>query len=155
MSSQRRASGPDRPALSPTDVGRTVGRYLLAIHRRSEPEGRRVSTGELRRALGVSAASVTEMVAKLDDRGFVDHERYRGVRLTGDGRSLATTLAWRFCVVDRFFESVLDADLDDGTVYEIGYALPRDGLFRLHELAERPCVEECPEAASEGAGCPT
>ncbi len=35
--------------------------------------------------LDVSPASANEMIGKLQDRGFADHEKYKGVSLTGDG----------------------------------------------------------------------
>ncbi|WP_164471681.1 metal-dependent transcriptional regulator [Halosimplex salinum] len=135
-------------------IGGATGRYLLAIHRLSTAGTDRVSTGALRRSLDVSAASVTEMTAKLGDRGFVDYEKYRGVVLTGRGASLAVGLFRRFCAVTTFFESELDVALDDETVCEIAVTLPRDAVFRLRELTDRPCLDECPETASAQDGCP-
>jgi len=135
------------------EIEQTAGRYLLAIHRISDDEGSRVSTGELRERLDVSPSSVTEMVGKLDDRGLVDYEKYRGVRLTERGADVATGLAWRLCVVTNFFGSTLDTDLDDRTSYEIGFTLPADGVSRLRELVNHPCRESCPETDREYDEC--
>jgi len=140
--------------ISATDgIGRSAGRYLLAIHWLSQSGPDRIQTGELRESLDVSAASVTEMVTRLDEQGLVDYEKYEGVRLTRQGEDVATRLAWRFCVVNNFFVSSLNTDLDDETSYDIGMALPEQGIFRLREIADHPCIESCPETRQRYNGC--
>lgn len=135
-------------------MGRTAGRYLLGIHWLWTGESDRVTTGELRESLAVSPASVTEMLGRLDERGLVDYEKYDGAKLTPRGETAAVELAWRFCVVTTFFKSVLGTDLDEETAYEIGYVLPEDGMFRLRELTDRPCLDRCPEARGSNGACP-
>lgn len=149
-SSQGRSNG-----SSPVDVdiGRRTGRYLLAIQTLSRQSDRRVRTGELGRHLDVSGASVTEMLGKLADRGLVAYEKYEGVALTEVGGETARRLAWRFCVVTNFFETVVDADLSDEQSYEIGHTLPADGVERLSGLVDHPCIDRCPETTQEYDGC--
>lgn len=135
------------------EVGRAAGRYLLALLRLSEREARRVPMQELRRRLDVSPASVTEMVEKLDDRALVDHEKYRGATLTPRGTAVAAELAWQFCAVSTFFESVLDAPLDDETAYRISFALPAEGVRELRRLSGRLCIDDCPIGARTPDEC--
>lgn len=150
MSAGSRTS--DANAFASADIGRTEGRYLLAVHRLAETTPDRVATGDLREFLDVSAASVSQMLAKLDDRGLVDHEKYQGVKLTPRGSLVAERLAWRFCVVTNFFSSVLDTELDDDDVaYEISVVLPESGVFNLRELTASPCIDGCPEADADCA----
>lgn len=137
----------------PADLERRTGRYLLAIYWLSTEGEERISTGDLRAELGVSAASVTEMIAKLDDRGLVDHEKYRGATLTDRGADLARHLAWRVCVVTSFFEGELGADLAAGDSYAISYALPADGVASLHDRVDHPCIDQCPETRQDYEGC--
>jgi len=147
----RTSTGPTvAPARS--EVERPAGRYLLAIAVCSSPRKDRVSTGDLVAELGVTAASVTGMISRPDDRGLVDHERYRGVRLTERGRTLADELARRVRVVSTFFESTLDASLDERTAFEIGFELSGDAVARLHELVGSPCLSLCPEADGSPEG---
>jgi Mn-dependent DtxR family transcriptional regulator len=153
MSSESQGPGTDVVATAPSAVGGTLGRYLLAIHWLADADSTRVSTGELQRSLDVSAPTVSETVAKLGDRGLVDYEKYRGVMLTPRGDAVATRLARQFCIVTTFFESVLDVSLDDEMAYDIGVTLPEDALFRLRELTDRPCIDDCPETAGEDSGC--
>lgn len=153
MSSESGPAGANPGGRSPRDVERSTGRYLLAIHWVSDDPERRVSTGQLQEYLDVSGASVTEMVGKLDERGLVDHEKYRGVRLTDPGGVIATQLAWRYCVVTNFFGSVLGTDLADAKSYEISYTLPKDGVYSLRELIDHPCIDRCPESSQDYDGC--
>jgi DtxR family Mn-dependent transcriptional regulator len=137
---------------SVSDVGRRTARYLFGIAVLSGSDTERITTGELGEHLDVAPASVTEMVAKLDDRGLVEYERYQGVTLTDDGTTLAGRAGWRFCVVATFFESVLGTPLDDETAFDIGVTLPEDGVFRLRALVGPACLGRCPESDGADAG---
>jgi DtxR family Mn-dependent transcriptional regulator len=135
------------------DVGRTGVRYLFAIATLSAGGDERVSTGRLREYLDVAAASVTGMVEKLDERGLVDHEKYRGVRLTSAGESAVERHAWQVCVVSSFFESEFGTVLDERTAFEVAYALPEDGVLGLRDLAESPCRGLCPGGVGDAEEC--
>jgi len=148
----RTESTPD-PSPGPSDVERTTARYVFAISTLSTESDERVTTGELHEYLDVTPASVTEMVAKLDDLDLVDYEKYQGVRLTDQGRELATGIAWRLCVVTSFFDSVLDASLDEDTAFDIGFTLPEDGVYHLRERIQTSCLQVCPEAEGRHAHC--
>ncbi|MFB6202004.1 MAG: metal-dependent transcriptional regulator [Halorhabdus sp.] len=150
---QTAASTTRSPTLS--ELERRVARYLFAISDLSERGEERITTGEIREYLDVAPATVTEMVAKLDEQGLVEYEKYRGVVLTEHGSALATRVAWRYCVVSTFFDSVLDTTLDDQTAFEIGYALPRDGVFSLRDLVSAPCHGLCPESTGDVDECVT
>lgn len=132
------------PKLSAVD--RTAARYLYAITLRSNGSEHRVTTGALTEELDVTAASVTEMLGKLEDRGFLEYEKYQGVRLTPRGETIANRVARRVCLVTGFFETELDAGLEEQTAFEIGVVLPKEGVVRLRELVATPCLDPCPES---------
>jgi Mn-dependent DtxR family transcriptional regulator len=52
--------------------------------------------------LGISQASVTNMLRKLDAEGLVKHEKYRGTVLTEDGRRIARAIVERHETLTRF-----------------------------------------------------
>lgn len=52
--------------------------------------------------LGISQASVTNMVKRLDIEGFVKHERYRGIILTEKGCSIASAVRERHRILSTF-----------------------------------------------------
>jgi DtxR family transcriptional regulator, Mn-dependent transcriptional regulator len=62
--------------------------YAKAIYALQRGDGA-VSTTALAERLGVTAASASGMVRKLDEHGLVTHVPYRGVRLTDEGTRLA------------------------------------------------------------------
>jgi DtxR family Mn-dependent transcriptional regulator len=62
--------------------------YAKAIYVLEERHGV-ASTTSLAERLGVSAPAVSAMVKKLAALGYVTHVRYRGVRLTDEGRRVA------------------------------------------------------------------
>lgn len=153
MSSETRthSSLPLSPTLS--EIGRSTARYLFAVSKLSEGSEERIETGELQEYLDVTPASVTEMMAKLDDRGLADYKKYQGVTLTEQGDAFATRVAWRFCIVSTFFDSVLDAGLDDEIAFDIAFTLPKDGVFSLRNLVGSPCLDICPESCREVDEC--
>ena len=70
--------------------------YLITVARaiedgRSEP----VSMSYVATQLDVTGVSVNQMIRKLDARGYVDYEPYRGVSLTDHGRTVASAILRR------------------------------------------------------------
>ncbi|WP_135365066.1 metal-dependent transcriptional regulator [Halosimplex halophilum] len=152
MSSEPRSGPSPSVGSSLSAVERREARYLFAVSLYAEAD-ERVTTGDLGDHLDVAAASVTEMVSKLDERGLVDYEKYRGVRLTDRGETVAARAGWRYCVVSTFFDSVLETTLDEGTAFDIGFALPDDGVHRLRALVDSACLGLCPDAGGDGEPC--
>ncbi|MCB2376904.1 metal-dependent transcriptional regulator [Hymenobacter sp. BT635] len=68
----------------------TEENYLKAIFKLAEAEpGSEVSTNRIAEVLQTRAASVTDMLRRLGEKGLLNYTRYRGVSLTPEGRSLA------------------------------------------------------------------
>src|SRR4051812_26156838 len=63
--------------------------YAKAIYALQRGGDGAVSTTALAERLGVTAASASGMVRKLDEHGLVTHVPYRGVRLTDEGTRVA------------------------------------------------------------------
>lgn len=64
--------------------------------------------------LGISQASVTNMLQKLDGEGLVKHEKYRGTVLTDDGRRIAGAIVERHETLTRFLRLF---GLEEDTIY--------------------------------------
>jgi DtxR family Mn-dependent transcriptional regulator len=68
----------------------TEENYLKAIFKLAEAEpGCEVSTNRIAEVLHTRAASVTDMLRRLGEKGLLNYTRYRGVSLTAEGRRLA------------------------------------------------------------------
>lgn len=70
------------------------------------PEGRRVHTTELARHLGVRKPSVTAMVKRLAEAGWVDYSPRRGARLTEEGRLATMQVVRRHRLLETFLAEV-------------------------------------------------
>lgn len=82
--------------------------YILRITGGSQV----AKTSEIASRLGISPASVSEMVRNLADEGMVEYEKYRGVSLTEKGFEYAKHLREKHQVMERFLVDVLDANED-------------------------------------------
>ncbi len=71
-----------------------------------------MSTNDLAERLGVTPGSVSAMVRKLSDLGLVEHERYRGVRLTGHGRRVALEVLRHHRLIELFLAEELGMPWD-------------------------------------------
>jgi len=70
-------------------ISSAVEDYAKAIYALERRGGDAVSTNALAERLGVTAASASGMVKRLGELGLVEHQPYRGVSLTDDGRRVA------------------------------------------------------------------
>jgi DtxR family Mn-dependent transcriptional regulator len=85
---------------------------LKAICSLEEEKGR-AGTTALARRLGVSGASITEMLKRLSAGGLVTYEPYRGVALTPQGRRLALRMLRRHRLWEMFLARHLGLGWDE------------------------------------------
>ena len=84
-----------RPSQSAED-------YLERIHELIQEKGY-ARVVDIASSLKVRQASVTSMVQKLDELGYLNYEKYRGLILTNKGREVATRIQQRHETLSRFF----------------------------------------------------
>jgi DtxR family Mn-dependent transcriptional regulator len=63
--------------------------------------------------LGISVVSATEMVHRMRDQGLLEHKRYKGVRLTKDGKREALDIIRRHRLWERFLVDQLKLPWED------------------------------------------
>jgi DtxR family transcriptional regulator, Mn-dependent transcriptional regulator len=76
-------------------------------------DGGTVSTNALAERLGVRPASVSGMLKRLSGTGLVEHERYRGVRLTQRGRLVALEVIRHHRLLELFLVESLGMSWDE------------------------------------------
>jgi DtxR family transcriptional regulator, Mn-dependent transcriptional regulator len=76
-------------AADRTRPSEAIEDYAKAIYSLAHQGDGTVATNALAERLGVTPASVSAMVKKLDERGLVRHVRYKGVALTPAGERVA------------------------------------------------------------------
>lgn len=124
----------DAPLLS-----RSVEDYLKAIYSLAE-RGDAASTSAIAEALAVQPASVSGMVKRLAESGFVEHERYRGARLTEVGEREALRIIRRHRILETYLVQRLEYSWDD--VHEeaerLEHAASDDLIDRMAGALENP-----------------
>src|SRR3954470_10577560 len=130
---------------------------LKAMYRLTR-SGDGAHTGSLAEALGVSPGTVTATVKRLAARGVVDHQPYRGVELTVEGRRAAVAAIRRHRIVERFLADMLgyawnEADRLAGS---FEHDLPHEVEDRLFVALDRPstCPHGFPIPEPEGLDIP-
>jgi Mn-dependent DtxR family transcriptional regulator len=94
-------------AQTPTQ---TAEDYLERIHELIEEKGY-ARVVDIAESLQVRQASVTSMVQKLGEQGYLNYEKYRGLMLTDKGREVACNIQKRHEILARFFSQFgLDAE---------------------------------------------
>src|SRR5580700_2085730 len=76
--------------------------YLERIHELIEEKGY-ARVVDIASSLKVRQASVTSMVQKLGEGGYLKYEKYRGLILTNKGRDIARKIQGRHETLSRFF----------------------------------------------------
>lgn len=89
-----------------------VEEYLEALYKLTE-NGKPAKTNELAAALDLSPSSVTEMLKKLEKKGFVKYKPYYGAALTKRGRTRGKRMTRRHRILERFLTDVLKIKRSD------------------------------------------
>jgi len=118
---------------------------ILALEREYSP----VRVNHIAKVRGVSAASVTEAIHALRDKGLILHQAYRGVRLSAEGRRVAHEIEGRYEVLRRFLNEVLGVpeSLAGRDACEIEHVASTETMKRL--TAFREYIEQCKMNVSE------
>lgn len=120
-----------------------MGLYLAELYRLGGEKGF-VAPSALADALEVSPAAVARMVGRLDALGLVERRRYRGVRLTEEGRREALRVIRYHRLAEAFLVRVLD----------YGWHEAHDIADALAEIADETLVARMDEKAGHPRRCP-
>ena len=77
--------------------------YLEIISELVELKGY-ATTLDISRYMNVSAPSVTKMLQRLDESGFLEYEKYHGINLTSKGAQIAEGIRQKHGILLEFFE---------------------------------------------------
>lgn len=99
----------------------TEENYLKAIFKLFERFEKPVSTNSIATEMNTSAASVSDMLKKLNDKNLINYIKYKGVTLTESGNQIATTLIRRHRLWEVFLVEKLDFSWDE--IHEIAEEL--------------------------------
>lgn len=118
-----------RPSQSAED-------YLERIHELIQEKGY-ARVVDIASSLGVRQASVTSMVQRLAEMGYLNYEKYRGLVLTDKGRAVASRIEKRHQTLARFFSLFgLDEETQQRDIEGIEHHLSAETMAVLAGLAK-------------------
>jgi DtxR family Mn-dependent transcriptional regulator len=124
-----------------TEFSAAVEDYAKAIYALQTREDAPVSTTALAERLGVTPASASGMVRKLDELGLVTHQPYKGVELTARGSQLALEVLRHHRLLELYLATSL--------------GVPWDRVHDEAEVLEHVLSEELEELIAAKLGHPT
>jgi Mn-dependent DtxR family transcriptional regulator len=116
-----------------TDFSR-IEDYLEVISELVELKGY-ANTIDISRYLTVSAPSVTKMLQKLAEGGYLEYEKYRGISLTQKGSSLAEAVRQKHGTLLEFFKMLgISHDIANQDVEGIEHHLNPQTIKQLRKF---------------------
>jgi DtxR family transcriptional regulator, Mn-dependent transcriptional regulator len=125
----------------PPGISSAIEDYAKAIYALQRRAGEAVTTNALAERLGVTPGSASGMVKRLAELGLVEHEPYRGVLLTSDGRRVALEVIRHHRLLELYL------------VRSLG--VPWDRVHEEAEVLEHVLSEELEELIAAKLGDPT
>src|SRR6201996_5069387 len=124
-----------------TTRSQAIEDYAKAIYALERRDNEPVSTNALAERLGVTPASASGMVKRLGELGLVEHQPYRGVTLTEDGRRVALEVMRHHRLLELYLVETL--------------GVPWDRVHQEAEVLEHVLSEELEELIAAKLGDPT
>ncbi len=124
-------------------ISENVEEYLEILYKLS-PNGEVVTTSQISEKLNIAPASVTQMLKKLSENGYVHYSPYKGAVLTREGLKLAKKITRKHRLLERFLCDVLKIKRDKihDQACEMEHSLSDDAERALCQLLEHP--DKCP-----------
>ena len=99
----------------------TEENYLKAILSISLNEGGKVSTNAISKEIGTSAASVSDMIKKLQEKNLINYQKYQGLELSKEGKKKAINILRKHRLWETFL--VNNLKFNWGEVHELAEQL--------------------------------
>ncbi|HYJ02620.1 MAG TPA: transcriptional regulator MntR [Nitrososphaeraceae archaeon] len=110
--------------------------YLEVIYELVEQKGY-ATTIDISQYLNVSSPSVTKMVKRLDETGYLKYEKYRGICLTQQGIDVAMNIHQRHSLLAEFLKIIgVDEDIANKDAEGIEHHLHPQTLKKLEEFVK-------------------
>ncbi|KYK25350.1 hypothetical protein AYK25_09600 [Thermoplasmatales archaeon SM1-50] len=94
-------------------------------------------TGKISSEMGIKPPSVTEMLQKLQEEGYIRYEPYKGATLTESGKKLARELIKKHKIIADFLEIIgVERELAEADACQIEHHVTFKTLQRLGKFVE-------------------
>ena len=128
----------------PREVSENIQEYLEVLYKEGMDRNH-VSTTTISKNLGIAPGSVTQMLKKLDDLGYIKYVPYKGAILTDEGFKEAEKITRKHRILERFLKDVLK--IKDENIHEqaceMEHSLSDEAERALCHMLEHPDI--CPD----------
>jgi DtxR family Mn-dependent transcriptional regulator len=130
--------------MSESLENRNIEEYLEALYVLTR-NGKRAANTEISRRLKIAPASVTEMLKKLAEKGYVKYSPYQGATLTDKGLKVGEKMTRKHRLLERFLSDALKIDRDKihMEACEMEHTLSDEAEESLCRFLKHP--NECPD----------
>lgn len=125
-------------------VSSNIQEYLETLYSLTR-NGEIASVKDVAERLNVAPASVTEMIKKLAERGYVNYSPYRGATLTEQGLHIGAKMSRKHRLLERFLHDVLKIGQDSvhKQACDMEHALSDEAETALCQFLGHP--NKCPD----------
>lgn len=92
--------------MADSKISENIEEYLEVLYRNGS-NGEQVSTTQLSKDLGIAPGSVTQMLKKLEDLGYITYTPYKGATLTEEGMQIAQKITRKHRILEKFLLDIL------------------------------------------------
>ena len=116
--------------------------YLKAIYV-LQSEGEAASTTNIAKALEVSSASVTNMLKKLAKMNLLEHESYKGAKLTSAGNKIALEILRHHRLLELYLKEIMGYSWDEvhDEAEKLEHHISEQFEDRIAELLNHPAYD--------------
>lgn len=113
--------------------------YLSTIYKAADSSGT-IKANQIAESLSVSRAAVTDMLRRLSSDGYVDYERYKGIRLTESGEEYARNMVRRHRIWELFLHQIIGMPWDKvhDEAHKLEHGSSDDLINRMEEMLDFP-----------------
>ena len=105
---------------------------------------RAAKTKDIAQKLNISPASVSEMLGKLSEQGYINYEKYKGATLTDRGMREGMRVRRRHRILEKFLTDVLGIKRDKSheEACRLEHIISDESMKKICQMVQEPSTSE-------------
>ena len=130
--------------MAENKISDNIEEYLEVLYRNGS-NGEQVSTTTLSKELDIAPGSVTQMLKKLENLGYINYTPYKGATLSPEGMQIAQKITRKHRILEKFLTDVLKINEENvhDQACEMEHTLSDEAERALCNMLQNPDV--CPD----------
>lgn len=126
------------------ELSENIEEYLEVLYKYGNKKDH-VSTTKISKMLGIAPGSVTQMLKKLENLGYINYVPYQGANLSDDGFKIAQKITRKHRILEKFLTDVLNVKPDNVHIQacDMEHSLSDEAERAMCHILEHPDI--CPD----------